>query len=297
MKKNPWLDVCKSCIQRNSSIQVNHEMKWTFKPMMHPRPCLHPIPQQPAQTPAKFDPAHESDPVGIYMTSPWAHVHSVADSCARFPHLVGWWRSHPHWNRIPNHWKYPIEWPLRPNQWLLVSTWNTNEHSWYSKDISGSRTEMNDQQSSSKIATQHPQLKTKPTYRQILSPFSLKHSHGIQWSTAHRDIGQFISRTMRVNGVQMRTLHIITPQYQSSANMTLIPAHTHKPNNEPWIVNKKHFKTHRNNFCFNMVNAVATRHSLPVVNRCNSNWLEIINVVISVSAAVPAPQQYIFGAK
>lgn len=43
--------------------------------------------------------------------------------------------------------------------------------------------------------------------------------------------------------------------------------------------------------CFSMRLAVATRGSLPVERECSSRLEEIIWVVISVSAAVPAPQQ------
>jgi len=43
--------------------------------------------------------------------------------------------------------------------------------------------------------------------------------------------------------------------------------------------------------------AVVTLASLPVARRCNSNFEDIKAVVNSVSAAVPAPQQYMFGAK
>jgi hypothetical protein len=49
--------------------------------------------------------------------------------------------------------------------------------------------------------------------------------------------------------------------------------------------------------CFNIVIAVTTLASLPVCKRCNSNLEEINMVENSVSAAVPAPQQYMLGAK
>lgn len=43
--------------------------------------------------------------------------------------------------------------------------------------------------------------------------------------------------------------------------------------------------------CLSMRLAVATRGSLPVERACSSKLEEMICVVISVSAAVPAPQQ------
>lgn len=52
--------------------------------------------------------------------------------------------------------------------------------------------------------------------------------------------------------------------------------------------------THLNRYCFNMVMAVTTLGLRPVDRACNSMLLEIIAVVNSVSAAVPAPQQRMF---
>lgn len=52
--------------------------------------------------------------------------------------------------------------------------------------------------------------------------------------------------------------------------------------------------THWNRYCFNMVMAVTTLGLRPVDRACNSMLLEIIAVVNSVSAAVPAPQQRMF---
>lgn len=46
-----------------------------------------------------------------------------------------------------------------------------------------------------------------------------------------------------------------------------------------------------NSICFSILLAVTTLTSFPVDRRCNSRLEDIICVVISVSAAVPAPQQ------
>lgn len=50
-----------------------------------------------------------------------------------------------------------------------------------------------------------------------------------------------------------------------------------------------------NSICFSILLAVTTLTSFPVDSRCNSRLEEIICVVISVSAAVPAPQQLMKG--
>ena len=52
-----------------------------------------------------------------------------------------------------------------------------------------------------------------------------------------------------------------------------------------------HSYTNLNSICLRSLLAVQTRGVRPVFNLCSSNWDEIICVVISVSAAVPAPQQ------
>lgn len=50
-------------------------------------------------------------------------------------------------------------------------------------------------------------------------------------------------------------------------------------------------RSHLKSICFSMRLAVATRGALPVERECSSRLEEISCVVISVSAAVPAPQQ------
>lgn len=51
---------------------------------------------------------------------------------------------------------------------------------------------------------------------------------------------------------------------------------------------------YRNRYCLSIVIAVTTRGTLPVLRACSSMLLDIIAVVNSVSAAVPAPQQRMF---
>lgn len=56
----------------------------------------------------------------------------------------------------------------------------------------------------------------------------------------------------------------------------------------------KEEETHRNKYCFNIVIAVTTRGLRPVLRAWSSMLEEIMAVVNSVSAAVPAPQQRMF---
>ena len=53
-------------------------------------------------------------------------------------------------------------------------------------------------------------------------------------------------------------------------------------------------EAYRNRYCLSIVIAVTTRGTLPVLRACSSILLDIIAVVNSVSAAVPAPQQRMF---
>lgn len=70
--------------------------------------------------------------------------------------------------------------------------------------------------------------------------------------------------------------------------LTSIPPRTSAAPICPWYLNSIYF---------NMVSAVEILHSLPLASWCRDNYSEINMVVISVSAAVPAPQQYMFGAR
>lgn len=82
----------------------------------------------------------------------------------------------------------------------------------------------------------------------------------------------------------------------SSTEICLIPdlsffESTIRSNNVWLTMIAHHYYPYLKSICLSMRLAVATRGSLPVERECSSRLEEMIWVVISVSAAVPAPQQ------
>ena len=121
----------------------------------------------------------------------------------------------------------------------------------------------------------------------------------------HGDVGQLVSGAVRVDAVQVGSITVLSTQNQSSPDVALIPAHTHTHTLHMWycnifraaiggslqLIQWCRWAVYLNSICLSMRLAGATRGSLPVERACSSRLEEMIWVVISVSAAVPAPQQ------